>query len=214
MIGRQRSPASWAVCSSTTSQDLCSLPLNSCPSRGLRTKSQPPPGLPFPGCVRNSESRPRTMLHPNRSVMVTTNAQQTPALRNRNLTCSTRPRGQLTSYGSAPPLPGSPRVPSLGSLGSAAPGSAGAPTGELPTCPAPPPPAAGSQDPGSHAAHRCQVLLDAPADITWLLSGAVSWKQSQRHLLWWGAAGQAKDKASSRLNHLPLCGNPQLYPCP
>lgn len=101
----------------TSHHRSCATSLNSCPSRGLRTKSRPPPGLPFPGCVRNSGSRPRTTLHPNRAVMVT-NAQQTPALRNRNLTCSTRARGQLSSRGSAPPsLPGSPRVPLLGSLG-------------------------------------------------------------------------------------------------
>lgn len=48
------------------------------------------------------------VLHPDGAVTVTTNAQQTPALRNRNLTCSTRPwdgsRGAMRPSGLGAPL--------------------------------------------------------------------------------------------------------------
>lgn len=195
-------------CSSITSQDLCSLPLNSCPSRGLQTKSQPPPGLPFPGCMRNSGSRPRTTLRPSRAVMVTTNAQQTPALRNRNLTCSTRPRGQPSSRGSAPPHPALPVCHCLAPW-------ALQPQGQLKLLQKSCPHvqlllhlllARSIQDPTlPTAAKSCWVLqLILPGSCLELSAGSRA-----RHLLWWGAAGQAKDEAvpSSRFNHPPLCGS-------
>lgn len=172
-------------CSSTTSQDLCNLLLSSCPRSRLQTKSQPPLRLPFPGCMRNNRSQPRTVLHPNRAVMVTTNAQQTPALRNRNLTGSARPCGATRQpWLGAPRSPRSPHVPPLGFLGSAAPGagwSSGRRAADVPSSRSAP---ACCQLSASGLLHCLLLPSPARAAAGWmfqlplpgLVSGAVGWK--------------------------------------
>lgn len=90
--------------------------------------------------------------------MVTTNAQQTPALRNRNLTCSTRPRGATGQpWLGAHRSPGSPRVPPAASWGSAAPGmgrSSGRRAADVPN--------SSSVNLGSCPACCCQALPELP----------------------------------------------------
>lgn len=148
--------------------------------------------------------------------MVTTNAQQTPALRNRNLTCSTRPRGATRQpWLGARRSPGSPRVPPATSWGSAAPRDG--PELRQKSC------RCAQLQLGEPGLLSC-LLLPSPAGAAagWILQlvvpgflcGAAGWEQSPRHQLRWGVAGRAQDKAvpSARLNHPPRYGSPSYCP--